>query len=191
MVIPDSFVSRTHFRIAKNPLRKGKWMISDEQSATGTFVMLNDSVQLRDGTVLQMGVTEVTAFLVRNFEQQTTNDFLSDDFTETRHEPLTLVLSVTLPPPPPQNVLPANSPQQNLGEQNLLRPLFDPGLFTLKTISGLEVDSGSIHSVATVPMDGGFGIGRVGENAFCIPDQQISTFHAELHYAYATEEQFL
>ena len=53
---------------------KVKWTIHDENSATGTFVMLNDSVRLKDGMVLQMGVTEVTVgnvfFLMGNDDDQ-------------------------------------------------------------------------------------------------------------------------
>ena len=69
IVISESFVSRKHCEIIRDQRR---FWLRDTRSTTGTFVMLRDALELKEGTLFQMGLSEFKVIkLMDNHEAPT------------------------------------------------------------------------------------------------------------------------
>lgn len=61
VVLSENYVSRRHFVVTRD--RAGQYLLQDVGSTTGTFLMVRDELPLENLMVLQLGTTELTAYI--------------------------------------------------------------------------------------------------------------------------------
>eukprot|EP00397_Hematodinium_sp_SG-2012_P030523 GEMP01032337.1.p1 GENE.GEMP01032337.1~~GEMP01032337.1.p1 ORF type:complete len:503 (+),score=102.44 GEMP01032337.1:222-1730(+) len=73
VVLHENFVSRRHFKLEfagddDETGTQGKWYLSDLGSTTGTFIMVKDTLLLKEDMILQIGISEILVSMDGNMQ---------------------------------------------------------------------------------------------------------------------------